>query len=62
MTNSANSDVKRSSVYHLLNTIAPSNHKLKAELDFLGCTAIAGVALLAVAAVRLLVLWILSSQ
>ncbi len=28
--------VKRSKVYHLLNTIAPINHKLKAELDILG--------------------------
>jgi hypothetical protein len=32
--------VKRSSVYHLLNTIAPSNHKLKAELDTIGSVLI----------------------
>jgi hypothetical protein len=37
--------VKRSAVYHLLNTIAPSNHKLKAELDVLGVVAIVAFAL-----------------
>lgn len=37
--------VKRSSVYHLLNTIAPSNHKLKAELDVLGSLLIIALAL-----------------
>lgn len=33
-------NVKRSIVYHLLNTIVPINHKLKAELDFLGAVII----------------------
>jgi len=31
---------KRSIVYHLLNTIVPCNHKLKAELDVLGAVVI----------------------
>jgi hypothetical protein len=44
---------KRSSVYHLLNTIAPINHKLKAELDILGCTVIVAFALFVVTVVRL---------
>jgi uncharacterized protein YhhL (DUF1145 family) len=35
-TSVATNTVKRSTVYHLLNTIAPTNHKLKAELDVLG--------------------------
>ena len=37
--------VKRSAVYHLLNTIAPSNHKLKANLDILGSIVIVLLAL-----------------
>jgi hypothetical protein len=36
---------KRSTVYHLLNTIAPCNHKLKAELDILGSVVIVLLAL-----------------
>jgi len=35
-----NRNVKRSIVYHLLNTIVPINHKLKAELDILGAVII----------------------
>ena len=46
--------VKRSSVYHLLNTIAPINHKLKAELDILGCTVIVAIALCLVTVLRLI--------
>ena len=52
--------VKRSGVYHLLNTIAPINHKLKAELDILGCTVIVAFALLIVTIVRLI--WFSSAQ
>ena len=52
--------VKRSAVYHLLNTIAPINHKLKAELDILGCTVIVALALLIVTIVRLV--WFSSAQ
>ena len=37
--------VKRSAVYHVLNTIAPINHKLKAELDILGSIVIVLLAL-----------------
>ncbi|HTR43798.1 MAG TPA: hypothetical protein VMH87_19475 [Pseudomonadales bacterium] len=46
--------VKRSGVYHLLNTIAPINHKLKAELDILGCTVVIAIALCVVTMVRLI--------
>lgn len=35
--------VKRSNVYHLLNTIVPTNHKLKAELDVIGSIIILAV-------------------
>lgn len=46
MTNSAATrSIKRSTVYHLLNTIAPINHKLKAELDVLGAIVILFLAL-----------------
>ncbi|HXB59475.1 MAG TPA: hypothetical protein VNU95_07915 [Candidatus Acidoferrales bacterium] len=48
---------KRSAVYHLLNTIAPINHKLKAELDFLGSILIVLLALGTVAIVRFLLLF-----
>jgi hypothetical protein len=37
--------VKRSAVYHLCNTIAPINHKLKAELDVIGAIVIVLLAL-----------------
>jgi hypothetical protein len=52
--------VKRSAVYHLLNTIAPINHKLKAELDFFGCTVVVAVALFVVTVMRLI--WFGSAQ
>ena len=45
--------VKRSAVYHLLNTIAPINHKLKAELDMVGSIVIVLLALGIVAFARL---------
>jgi hypothetical protein len=48
--------VKRSAVYHLLNTIAPINHKLKAELDILGCTVVVAIVLCLVTMVRLVLL------
>jgi len=38
-------NLKRSAVYHLLNTIAPINHKLKAELDAAGAVIIIGLVL-----------------
>jgi hypothetical protein len=46
--------VKRSTVYHLLNTIAPTNHKLKAELDILGAILIVILALGIVTFARLI--------
>ena len=47
---------KRSRFYHLLNTIAPINHKLKAELDVLGAVVIIALVLGIVFLVRLLLL------
>ena len=44
--------VKRSAVYHLLNTIAPINHKLKAELDFAGAVVIIALVLATVVLMR----------
>ena len=35
-------NVKRSALYHLLNTITPCNHKHKAELDVVGAVIIVG--------------------
>jgi hypothetical protein len=46
--------IKRSAVYHLLNTIAPSNHKLKANLDILGSIVIVLLALGIVTFARLI--------
>jgi hypothetical protein len=46
--------VKRSAVYHLLNTIAPINHKLKANLDILGSIVIVLLALGIVTFARLI--------
>jgi hypothetical protein len=46
--------VKRSAVYHLLNTIAPINHKLKAELDVLGALIIIGLVVGIVTLARLI--------
>jgi hypothetical protein len=45
--------VKRSAVYHLLNTIAPINHKHKAELDIVGSIVIVLLALGVVTFARL---------
>ena len=44
---------KRSRFYHLLNTIAPINHKLKAELDVLRLPSIDGAQIRALATFRL---------
>jgi hypothetical protein len=43
---------KRSTVYHLLNTIAPCNHKLKAELDVFGTLVIVALVVGIVSFVR----------
>lgn len=45
---------KRSRFYHLLNTIAPINHKLKAELDVLGAVIIIALVLGVIFLVRLI--------
>jgi hypothetical protein len=48
-------NVKRSAFYHLLNTIAPCNHKHKAELDVLGAVVIVGLMLAIVIVAAMLV-------
>ena len=47
---------KRSRFYHLLNTIAPINHKLKAELDIIGTVVIVALVLGLVFFTRLVLL------
>ena len=42
-------------VYHLLNTIVPINHKLKAELDVLGAVIILALVWITVAVVAYMV-------
>jgi len=44
--------IHRSNIYHLLNTIIPINHKLKAESDALGIVIILGLILGLVSLVR----------
>jgi hypothetical protein len=50
-----NRNVKRSMVYHLLNTIVPCNHKLKAELDVLGVVILLTLVCVTVAVVAYIV-------
>ena len=47
--------LKRSAVYHLLNTITPINHKHKAELDVFGAIIIVALVLAVVTLAALLV-------
>ena len=46
--------IHRSSIYHLLNTINPCNHRQKAEFDALGIVIIVGMILGIVYVVRLI--------
>lgn len=46
--------IHRSSIYHLLNTIIPCNHRHKAESDALGIVIILGMILSIVYVVRLI--------
>jgi len=51
-----NRNVKRSAIYHLLNTIAPTNHKHKAETDIWGSVLAVALAF-GVAAVARIILF-----
>lgn len=46
--------INRSSIYHLLNTIVPCNHRQKAEFDALGIVIIIGMIMGIVYVVRLI--------
>lgn len=46
--------IHRSSIYHLLNTIIPCNHRQKAESDALGIVIILGMIMAIVYVVRLI--------
>lgn len=47
-------NIHRSNIYHLLNTIIPCNHKVKAECDALGIVIIVGLIIGMVCLVRVI--------
>jgi hypothetical protein len=49
--------VNRSGVYYLINTVAPINHALKAELDAFGSVIVVVLLLGVVSLVRLVLGW-----
>lgn len=50
--------INRSGVYYLINTVAPINHALKAELDAFGSVIVVGLFLGIVSLVRFLLGWV----
>ena len=50
--------INRSGVYYLINTVAPINHALKAELDTIGSVIVVGLFLGIVSLVRFLLGWV----
>ena len=50
--------VNRSGVYYLINTVTPSNHVLKAELDAFGSVIVVGLVLGMVTLVRFALGWV----
>ena len=50
--------INRSSVYYLINTVAPINHALKAELDTIGSVIVVGLFLGIVSLVRFILGWV----
>jgi hypothetical protein len=50
--------INRSSVYYLINTVAPINHALKAELDTIGSVIVVGLFLGIVSLVRFVLGWV----
>jgi len=49
--------VKRSALYHLINTIMPINHVLKAKFDVWGSIFVVGLTLGTVSLMRVLLAW-----
>jgi hypothetical protein len=49
--------LKRSDLYHLINTIMPVNHMLRARLDVWGSVLVVGLMFAAVSVMRLLLGW-----
>lgn len=50
--------INRSGVYYLINTVAPINHALKAELDAFGSVIVVGLFLGIVSLMRFLLGWV----
>jgi len=50
--------INRSGVYYLINTVAPINHALKAELDTIGSVIVVGLFLGIVSLVRFVLGWV----
>jgi len=50
--------MNRSGIYNLINTVAPTNHALKAELDAMGSVIVLGLVLGIVSLVRFVLAWV----
>lgn len=50
--------INRSGVYYLINTVAPTNHALKARFDTYGSVIIVGLTLGVVSLMRLVLSWV----
>ena len=50
--------INRSSVYYLINTVAPINHALKAGFDAMGSVIVVGLLLGIVSFARFILAWV----
>jgi hypothetical protein len=50
--------INRSGIYNLINTVAPTNHALKAEFDAIGSVIVVGLFLGIVSLVRFVLVWV----
>ena len=50
--------INRSGVYYLINTVAPINHALKAEVDAFGSVIVVGMFLGIVSLMRFVLVWV----
>ena len=50
--------MNRSGIYNLINTVAPTNHALKAEFDAMGSVIVLGLVLGIVSLVRFVLAWV----
>ena len=50
--------INRSGVYYLINTVAPTNHALKAKFDTYGSVIVVGLTLGVVSLVRFVLGWV----